>query len=354
MSTNGVEAVGPGAGQSAGPALPVPRGPLSEMLIGALCEDAPPHDQAVNFPAATAEDGVFGEDFQLSLYMLYELHYRGFAEVDERWEWQPSLLALRAELEADFEATLRERVPGGEGTADAARLGETIVRLIDADDGPQLSAYMERSASLDQFREFLIHRSAYQLKEADPHSWAIPRLHGPAKAALVEVQADEYGGGRPDRVHATLFAKAMRALDLDPTYGAYLDRIPAVTLATVNLMSHFGLHRRRRGAIVGHLAAFETTSPIPNGRYAKGLRRLGLGEDALDFFDEHVEADSVHENIAIYDMAQRLAVDEPAVADDILFGVRALLDLDTRFAAHVLGRWEQGTTSLLKPLATAR
>jgi hypothetical protein len=354
MSTNGVEAVGPGAGRGAGPALPVPRGPLSEMLIGTLCEDAPPHDQAVNFPAAAAEAGVFGEDFQLSLYMLYELHYRGFAEVDERWEWQPSLLALRAELEADFEATLRERVPGREGTADAARLGETIVRLIDADDGPQLSAYMERSASLDQFREFVIHRSAYQLKEADPHSWAIPRLHGPAKAALVEVQADEYGGGRPDRVHATLFAKAMRALDLDPTYGAYLDRIPAVTLATVNLMSHFGLHRRRRGAIVGHLAAFETTSPIPNGRYAKGLRRLGLGEDALDFFDEHVEADSVHENIAIYDMAQRLAVDEPAVADDILFGVRALLDFDTRFAAHVLGRWEQGVTSLLEPLATAR
>ncbi len=293
-----------------------------------------------------------GEDLQLALYALYELHYRGFRDVDEAWEWQPGLIALRAELEADFEACLHEQVPRPE--ADATRIGETIMRLVDEDDGPQLSTYMERSASLDQFREFLIHRSAYQLKEADPHSWAIPRLDGPAKAALVEVQADEYGGGRPDRVHATLFAKAMRALDLDPAYGAYLDRIPAVTLATVNLMSLFGLHRRLRGAIVGHLAAFETTSPIPNGRYAKGLRRLGLGEDALDFFDEHVEADSVHENIAVYDMAQGLALSEPDLADDILFGVRALLDLDARWAEHVLGSWDRGATSLLVPLASAR
>ena len=52
-----------------------------------------------------------------------------------------------------------------------------------------------------------MHRSAYQLKEADPHSWALPRLSGPPKAALVEVQADEYGGGRPERIHAELFAK---------------------------------------------------------------------------------------------------------------------------------------------------
>jgi hypothetical protein len=329
------------------PPLPSSRGPLSEFLVEALRGSPRRLD---DWPSAGG--GALGDDHQLALYVLYELHYRGFREVDESWEWQPGLIALRAVLETDFEACLRERVPRTE--ADPLRIGEAIVRLIDEDDGPQLSAYMERRADLDQFREFLIHRSAYQLKEADPHSWAIPRLHGPAKAALVEVQADEYGGGRPERVHATLFAKAMRALDLDPAYGAYLDRIPAVTLATVNLMSLFGLHRRLRGAIVGHLAAFETTSPIPNGRYGKGLRRLGVGEEALDFFDEHVEADSVHENIAVYDMAQGLAISEPDLAGDILFGVRALLDLDARWAQHVLEHWERGASSLLEPLGSAR
>ena len=49
---------------------------------------------------------------------------------------------------------------------------------------------------------------------------------GAPKAALVEIQADEYGGGRPERMHARLFADAMDALGLDARYGAYLDRDP--------------------------------------------------------------------------------------------------------------------------------
>src|SRR5205085_4633526 len=133
---------------------------------------------------------------------------------------------------------------------------------------------------------FLVNGSGYQLKEADPRSWALPRRHGGAKAALVEIQADEYGGGRAERIHAHLFAASMEALGLDPAYGAYLDHIPGPTLATVNLMSLFGLHRRHRGAIVGHLALFEMTSSLPNGRYAAGLRRLGYDSPATDFFDE--------------------------------------------------------------------
>jgi carboxylate-amine ligase len=68
-------------------------------------------------------------------------------------------------------------------------------------------------------------------------------------------------------------------------------------------MSRCGLHRRLRGAIVGHLAVFEMTSSVPNRRYATGLRRLGLGEDATTFFDVHVLADAVHESVAAVDLA---------------------------------------------------
>jgi hypothetical protein len=196
-------------------------------------------------------------------------------------------------------------------------------------------------------REFMIHRSAYQLKEADPHSWAIPRLAGAPKAALIEIQLDEYGRGRAELMHAELFAKAMRAVGLDARYGAYLDQIPGVTLATVNLMSLFGLHRRLRGAIVGHLALFEMTSSIPNRRYAEGLRRLGFDGEATLFFDEHVTADAVHENIAAVDLAGGLAAQDPALLPDILWGARALDHVERRWIAHMLRSWEQGESSLL-------
>jgi Iron-containing redox enzyme len=322
------------------PRLPSPRGPVSAAVLEALARRPAP----LSVPPPLGDDPLADDDLQLALYVCYELHYRSFAGVDERWEWDPRLLAIRAELEAVFEVALRRSVAvmPVEPTAVEAELR----RLVAEDDGPPLSRTLERDASLEQFREFMIHRSAYQLKEADPHSWAVPRLTGRAKEALVEVQADEYGGGRPGRMHASLFAASMRAVGLDDTYGAYLDSIPGTTLATVNLMSLLGLHRRLRGGIVGHLAVFEMTSPEPNRRYGNGLRRLGFGEAATEFFDEHVEADAVHEAVAAHDLAQGLAVAEPGLVDDILFGAAALLHLEARFAGHLLARWATGEPSL--------
>lgn len=162
----------------------------------------------------------------------------------------------------------------------------------------------------------------------------------------MEVQSDEYGGGSAARMHSVLFANTMVALGLDPAYGRYIDQLPGVTLASVNLMSYFGLHRRLRGALVGHLAAFEMTSSIPNRRYANGLRRLGYGASATTFYDEHVEADAVHENIATWDLAHGLARLEPALAPDIVMGARALLTVEALGASHTMEAWEQERTSL--------
>ena len=331
------------------PPLPSPRGATSAFLIDALRRA--PHALRPPAPPRAAADPLADDDLQLALYLCYELHYRGLDGVDERWEWEPSLLAVRRDLEARFEVALEEAVPpASRGALPAPEEMDVALRAIaDADDGPSLSRHLEREGTLDHLREFCVHRSAYQLKEADPHSWALPRLGGPPKAAMVEIQADEYGGGRAERIHAELFARAMRALGLDDAYGAYLDQIPGVTLATVNLMSLAGLHRRRRGAIVGHLALFEMTSSVPNRRYANALRRLGLGEDATAFFDEHVVADAVHENVAAVDLAGGLVRQQPELCADVLWGARALVTLEARWAAHLLGAWAAGRSSLRPP-----
>ncbi len=166
---------------------------------------------------------------------------------------------------------------------------------------------MERRGSIAEMREFAVHRSAYQLKEADPHTWAIPRLEGSAKAALVRVQADEYGDGATHRMHQRLFVTTMRALALDSSYGAYLDVLPGTTLATVNLITLFGLHRRWRGALVGNLAVYEMTSVVPMRRYSSALQRVGIGPAAREFYDVHVLADAEHQVIAVRDLAAGLA-----------------------------------------------
>ena len=92
------------------------------------------------------------------------------------------------------------------------------------------------------------------------------------------------------------------------------------------------------------------TSSVPNRRYANGLRRLGLGGDATDFYDEHVVADAVHENVAAVDLAGGLARQAPELAADILWGAAALIELEGRFARHLLDSWEAGRSSLRRPV----
>jgi hypothetical protein len=320
--------------------LPTPRGPLSEHVVATLAQ--PPH-RVEPVPGDTGDDPLEGEDLPLALHTLYELHYRSYDGVDDGWEWEPSLLAVRATLEGAMLSRLREAVRAEPPAADVAA---QIVRMVAADDGPSVSRYLHRSGTCEQFREFLVHRSIYHLMEADPHTWAIPRLSGGPKAALVEIQSDEYGGGRPEWMHAALFARAMRALDLDDRPGAYVDAVPGSTLAMVNLMSLLGLHRALRGAVAGHLAVLEMTSSEPMRRYGLALRRLGLGPDATTFFDEHVEADAVHEQIAARDLAGALAASEPALAADVVFGAAAVIALERGFARRLLDAWTAGRSSL--------
>ena len=330
------------------PALPRPRGPLSAWVLDHL--RSPPHP--VDDGPSAGDDAWDGDDLQLALYVCYELHYRSFAGVDAAWEWHPGLLAFRARLEQAFEDGVRAAAGpplSGDGVEDqlwamASGAHPAVTPT------PSLSAHVAEVGTLEQVRELAVHRSAYQLKEADPHTWAIPRLTGGPKAAMVHIQSDEYGGGVESAMHSSLFAVTMDELGLDSRYGAYLDRLPAPTLATVNLISLFGLHRRLRAALVGHLAIFEMTSVVPMGRYGDALTRLGVGARARRFYDVHVEADAHHQTVAARDLAGRLAGDEPALADGILFGARAVMAVERRFSESVLGRWAAGRSSLLLPL----
>ena len=325
------------------PPLPTPRGPLSEAVVRALA--GPPRPLAQ--PDFGVDDALVDDDFQLALYCCYELHYRSFRGVDPEWEWWPPLLQFRRALEQAFASALADAVGASEPPADIRAALEAVIAV---EGGPSLSAYLGSTGTLTEMREFCVHRSAYQLKEADPHTWAIPRLNGAAKAAMVQIQMDEYGGGIESSMHATLFADTMTALALDPAYGAYLDALPATTLATVNLVSMFGLHRRWRGALVGHLAVFELTSVTPMARYSAALERLGVGRHGRAFYDVHVAADAEHAVIALDRMVAGLVAAEPALSSDVVFGARSVMYLEARFAQCLLDAWASGRTSLLAAL----
>jgi hypothetical protein len=288
--------------------LPSSRGPMTAALFARLAGRPGSEPLALDPSGAQLAD----PDLQLALFTCYELHHQGFDGVDERWEWAPSLLSARAVLEGRFEEALGLTV-----TRPAAvppeRLRAALNDLAADDDGPSLSAYLKRDADLGQFREFVMHRSLGHLKEAG----------------------------------SELLRVTMRGLDLDDSYGAYLGRLPGITLAVCNARTMFGLHRRLRGALAGHLAALELTSAAANRRHAAGLRRLGGEEALVAFYEERARAGIGHEPCGGFAEAF------PALVGDVLYGAACALALERRWSEHVMACWGRGTTSLADPCPEA-
>ncbi|MEJ7562241.1 MAG: iron-containing redox enzyme family protein [Ilumatobacteraceae bacterium] len=313
-----------------------------DRLLGSDA-DAPSYLAAA--PAASA-DVLADDDLQLALHLCYELHYLAGRTPPPIWSG-----TRRCSASAPGWSVASRRVC--ERTSPRARGRETR-RPRDRDrrrNRRPLGADRVRDrATLDHVRELIVHRSPYQLKEADPHTWAIPRLRGAAKRHLVEIQMGEYGAEDETHVaHAELYASTMALLGLDPTPHAYLDVSPGSSLAISNLVSMLGLHRRHCAALLGHLAYFEMTSVSAMRRYVAGLERLGVPPAARRFHEVHVLADGEHERISA-DMLRAVVADEPALARDVAFGIGAAALVERCVADRLLSRWDEGRSSLDGPL----
>lgn len=359
-ATQPVIPAGAGAADDGGGSFAPPpfraRGPVSQQLLAAFRRPAVEADATLaGFAAlldealARSADIAWDDDLQLALLLLHGLHYGGVVDADDDWEWHPATVAARVAIEREFERQLRERAESVSiplPAADAEAVAAAFFELTKPTPGPSVARFVAKQATDEQAREYVVLRSVYTLKEADAQTWSIPRLEGRAKAAMVEIQADEYGGGRPERMHSAIFARTMRELGLDDRYGTYLDAVPAIRIASVTMMTMFGLNRRLRGASAGHYAVYEMTSSLPNRLIGDGFRRLGYGEEVTDYFDEHVEADAVHEQIAGRDLAGGLAEQESELLADIVFGACASLLVDGWAAESTLEAWTAGRSAL--------
>src|SRR3954464_2367804 len=118
--------------------LPRGRGPISAAVLGAVSRRTVLDQDALAGLISGLPDDVdvlTDDDLHLALWTLYELHYRGFDDVEEDREWDPGLIAARAVLEERLLAQVRLATeewvrPALEGKGDVAErlflLTETV------------------------------------------------------------------------------------------------------------------------------------------------------------------------------------------------------------------------------------
>ena len=331
--------------------LPSPRGTLTTGLFPALRGIAPLQVDELVALVCDADSGgsaLEDDDVHTALWATYQLHYAGFDDVDDRWEWDPDLLRLRRALEDRFLAELRFRTADlvQESLAAEGPVADRLFAMTEKVEGPALAAYLRRDATREQMTELLVQRSIHNLQESDPQAFVLPRVGGRPKVSLAELLYDEFGAGRPERLHSGLFARGLAECGLDDEPGAYVSVVPGVTLAFMNAMNLLSLHRGHAAAALGHFGAYEATSSVPSRLVVAAVERLGFPASVRAYFDEHVEADAVHEQLALREICGGIAAADPSLVPDLFFGAAVCLLTDADVSRHLLSAWSAGRSSL--------
>lgn len=331
---------------------------LTPDLSGLLAAE-PERAQALLALAHETADAAFAREEDEAL----DAAHRALYVLGAQQGWSPvgavrenehdlTLAAVRLELERGFEAQLaRSATVPADLPADPEAFGPWLEELATTREmpfeGPSLGAHHREHTTLDQLREVVAQRSLFFLKEPDPWTMVIPSLHGRAKAGLIDLILDEYGWGRYDQMHSTVYEVLMGKLGLETGYDHYVDQAPWQALAGLNHQAMMARHRRMCRRMYGYVFLTEATSPGAMANYLAAYARAGIDDpDVLSFYELHIDADEGHADVALNEVIMPVVLEEPDARADIARGVVEGRWVDELLSRHLLACWGAGRSSL--------
>ena len=333
------------------------RAALDDPAFGARCERDPAYAHefihaAERLVTAAFDHGDAGalDVAHRALYHLYDQMMWSPIEAYRGNEHDLTLAAVLARLEAGFQRSLDTLALPDAPPEDPQEFAAWLERLVLAappvpDTG--LSAYLRDEASLGQLREIVAQRSLFFQREPDPWTMVVPSLRGPAKAGLIDVLLDEYGWGRHDQMHSTVYERLMERLGLDTAYDAYFDATVHQFLAVQNYQGMLARNRRLCRRMYGYIYLVEAESPQAMRTYLAAYDRLGVDDpDVREFYDLHVTADEDHQRVALEEMIVPVVRAEPEARFDIAAGVVGGQHLEHAFSQHLHACFTAGESAL--------
>ncbi len=263
-----------------------------------------------------------------------------------------TLAAVRLELERAFEAQLARsvRLPDDLPT-DPEAFGPWLEQLAlerpMAFEVPSMGAFYRDRATLEQLSEVVAQRSLFFLKEPDPWTMVIPSLHGRAKAGLIDLILDEYGWGRFDQMHSTVYEVLMGKLGLQTGYDHYFEQTSWPVLAGLNYQAMLARHRRLCRRMYGYIYLVEADSPGSMRNYLAAYARAGIDDpEVLRFYELHIDADEGHSDVALNEVVMPVVREEPAAMADVARGVLEGRWIHALLSSHLHECFSAGRSSL--------
>jgi Iron-containing redox enzyme len=262
-----------------------------------------------------------------------------------------TLAAVRLCLEDAFERQL-ERVaavpdPPPQDASDALDWLTDLALERPLFDSPSMGDFYREKATLEQLREVVAQRSLFFLKEPDPWAMVIPSLRGQAKAGLIDLILDEYGWGRHDQMHSTVYAKLMDKLGLSTGYDDYFNQTSWQLLAGLNYQAMLARQRRLCRRMYGYIYLVEADSPSSMRNYLAAYDRAGVDDpEILLFYQLHIDADVGHADVALNEVVAPVVRSEPAAAAEIARGIVEGRYLHSLFGRHLHSRFSANQSSL--------
>lgn len=265
-------------------------------------------------------------DAALALAGLHDLHLAPIHTLGDRVRLQhhPVVSTLKYRLEQ----TYLRRLPAVQPVGVDAVAGMRKVAAIDL--VPPVYDWIADEATLDEVRAYLSLEGGPDGGFDDLVALCQVGIDGEAKVELATNYWDEMGRGDIPAVHTELHHRMASALDL-----VTVDRRdqPVEALERSLLGSTLATNRAFQPEMIGALGLLELQAGPRCRRVVKGLKRLGCGDDALAFYEEHAVADPRHGKDWLDHVVGPLAARFPEWGPRIVTGARWRSHMNGQFFA---------------------
>jgi hypothetical protein len=298
-------------------------GQLSARLELALDDDAIPLD-----PLAGESPRSRADAFR-TLLTIHDLWTAPLELIGgrERHQGHPAVAALKARLEAGFEAELDAAVDDGElRSTDAVAALRRIVRHRD----DAVYDWLAEEASLDELVAFMAVEGGPDGGFDDLVATCQIGLRGAPKVVLGANYWDEMGRGDVDAVHTRLHDRLVEAVGLTRVERTHL---PTEALERMALNGLLATNRRLQPEMLGALGLVELQAGARCRQVVRALIRTGAPADALPFYEEHAEADPRHAKEWLDGVIAPLTAERPEWAPRIVRGALWRREVDRRLFA---------------------